>query len=272
MAYDTTLLEMLRACSPKRAFVDTTLVDPAAAGGGMPPGGMPPGGMPPGGMPPGMDPAAMGGGMPPGMDPAMMGGGMPPGMDPAMMGGGMPPGMDPAMMGAAPPQGAPPAAPPPPADGGAQAPLTADTVRQIVQEALAAGGAGGKPKEKKVDPAAAISAMQADLQQTKMLLAHICSSMQLPIDPLQLLQTTAPAAEGDESSGGGSEGGGGGGEAAKTAADCGYQGYGVPVDMNAVMTASLRGTLGGGIDDLAQKAGAIADILRAQRRVTTRTA
>lgn len=80
----------------KVAAVPPPGVDPAAAGGAMPP----------------MDPAMMGGAMPP-MDPAAAGaagGAMPP-MDPAMMGGAMP-GAAPAMPGAAPAAtGAAPAAP-----------------------------------------------------------------------------------------------------------------------------------------------------------------
>lgn len=174
------------------------------AGAGAPPGGMPPGAPP--GMPPGMDPSMMGappGGMPPGMDPSMMGappGGMPPGpppgappMDPAMGG-------DPAAAGGAPP----PAAPPAPAPGG--------DIRSIIREELAAlqggqagaGGAGGKPKGKKMDPEAAYQ----EALRTRKMLTHMYGLMGwgLPPDILD----DGPAAQGGEQAAGGSGGASGG--------------------------------------------------------------
>ena len=145
----------------------------------------PPGGAPPG-MPPGMDPSMMGGGMPPGappMDPSMLGG-MPPGMpmDPSMM-GGMPP-MDPMAMGGAPMPGG---------EG-----LTADSIRQIIQEEMAKspvnGAATGKPG--KPD----LLAMSMDIFQMKKMLFDVINAMGLPVSrdildgPNRDPNTGAPAA------------------------------------------------------------------------------
>jgi hypothetical protein len=257
----------------KNAFVDAGMASGAAPmmppGGGMPPGpGMPPGqGMPP------MDPAMMGGGMPPGM---------PPGMDPSMM-GGMPP-MDPAMMGAPGQGGMDPAAgplPPAPAaaspDGGsapmpsgeAPSPLTEDRVRQLIQEAVAAGGAGGtaapggEAKPKKVDPAAMLPQLQQEMYQMKQLLVTLTKGMGLQLDPEVLLnqQQNQPQAE---QAGAGQQGGG-----EKTAASCGYAGRGVP-DSEVAAPISLRQTLTP--SNVAKNANATLHILRARREQRARQA
>lgn len=150
----------------KKSFQPPMPPDPMA--GGMPPG------MPPG-MP--MDPSMMGGappgGMPP-MDPAMMGG-MPPGMpmDPSMMGGAppMPPmPMDPSMMGG-----------PVPGAGG----LTADSIRQIIQEEIAkampVGGANGGATNGTGKPAKPdLALMSADIFQTKKMIEGLYNAMGLP--------------------------------------------------------------------------------------------
>lgn len=125
-----------------------------------------------GGAPPGGDPS-QGGGAPP-MDPSMMGGGgMPPGMPPPGAGGGMP--MDPSMM----------------AGGGAPMPggggMTADTIRQVMQETLGqmgmtpgqpgpgGGAAGGKPG--KPD----LLAMSMDIFQIKKMMSTLFNSMGIPM-------------------------------------------------------------------------------------------
>ncbi len=134
---------------------------------------------------------------PPEGDPAQ--GGMPPGappMDPSMM----PPGGDPSMMGGMPPM--PPGAPmPPPGDpmaaaGGAPMPggggLTADSIRAIIKEEMAAAGAGGgvagaggpgaAGKPVKVD----INTVASDIFQVQKLILTMFSAMglQMPQDIL----------------------------------------------------------------------------------------
>jgi hypothetical protein len=169
------LRELIKIAQSQRAKVG--FVDPAAMGG-MPPGGG-------GGMP--MDPAMMGGGGGMPMDPAMMGGGMP--MDPAMMGGGMP--MDPAMMGGAPPP----------------AGVTADEVRAIIQEAMAAQGGGGggaagaaggllKPK---ID-------VNVEIMQIKNILAKIVDALGIPVPAQDMVATPEKLTEMAQGGGGGAGG------------------------------------------------------------------
>jgi len=118
--------------APPQPMDPNMMPPPGGDPGMMPPGAegmMPPGGDPMAGMQ--MDPAT---GMP--IDPAT---GMP--MDPAMMQqmmGGMPPGGDPGMM----PPGADPNAMPP-------VMVTFEDLQAILQEALEAGGGGGKKDKDK---------------------------------------------------------------------------------------------------------------------------
>jgi hypothetical protein len=167
MSLNPELLKLARFTVGKQRFVKQAVQppqpDPSQGGGGPPPdGGAPP-----------MDPSMMGaggGGAPP-MDPSMGGGAPPPP-------GGMPP-MDPSMMGGAGPM---------PGAGG----LTADTIRQIMQETLgqmgmvpgqagpggtAAGGKPGKPD---------LMAMSMDIFQIKKMMSTLFNSMGIPM-PQDLL-------------------------------------------------------------------------------------
>ena len=140
--------QVKKAAETKEAFQPAAAMDQAAAGGA-PPGGPP-------------------------MDPSMMGGGgMPPGMPP----------MDPSMMAAA-GGGAPPPdagmAPAPGSDG-----LTADSIRQIVQQTIqqsmnggaANGGAAGKPAKPDINTIA------MDIYQVKKMLSNLYNTMGIPLPP-----------------------------------------------------------------------------------------
>lgn len=123
----------------------------------------------------GGDPAAAGG-MPPGMpmDPSQMGGQSP--MDPSMAGGAPPAGGDPSQGTAMPP-------PSPAPDTGAGG-LTADSIRQIMQETLGQLGAvpgqsgpGGQKASGKPD----LLAMSMDLFQVKKMLSTLLRAMGIEI-------------------------------------------------------------------------------------------
>jgi len=140
------------------------------------------------GAPPGMDPAAAGGGMPPGA--------APPGMDPMAAAGGMPPGMDPAAAGA--PPGPPPeAGPPPPSpieDKLDQLIQLMQSQQQAAAGGAAPGGAGGKPATSsvKIDPAH-FQQMTHKINVMESILRQLADGMGLQVPAGELFDLHPPA-------------------------------------------------------------------------------